>query len=122
MGDDDDIACLIGSHNFRGKTIDITRGDYSDLMKRLVDNLQSAKVMPEVNVDLLLSSLLCICVGECMHYCMVQKLHGNKILQLASKKLMEFLILRKFSFKLDVIVIFSRYPSSLQILILWFYH
>ena len=44
VGDDDDVACLIGSHNFRGKTVDITRGDYSDLMKRLVDNLQLAKV------------------------------------------------------------------------------
>ena len=118
MGDDDDIACLIGSHNFRGKTIDITRGDYSDLMKRLVDNLQLAKVMPQVNVDLLLSSLLCICVGVCMHYRMAQKVHGNNILRFASKKLMDFLILRKLSFKLDVIVIFSRYPSSLQILIL----
>ena len=44
VGDDDDVACLIGSHNFRGKTVNITRGDYSDLMKRLVDNLQLAKV------------------------------------------------------------------------------
>ena len=74
VGDDDDIACLIGSHNFRGKTINIARGDYSDLMKRLVDNLQSAKVMPEVNVDMLLSLLLCICVGMCMHCRMAQKI------------------------------------------------
>ena len=44
VGDDDDVACLIGSHNFRGKTVDITRGDYSDMMMRLVDNLQLAKV------------------------------------------------------------------------------
>ena len=44
VGDDDDLACLIGSHNFRAKAVNITRGDYSELMKRLVENLQLAKV------------------------------------------------------------------------------
>lgn len=43
-GDDDDIAHLVGSHNFREKAVNITRGDYSHLMRRVVDNLQLAKV------------------------------------------------------------------------------
>ena len=71
MGDDDDVACLIGSHNFRGKTIDITRGDYSDLMKRLVDNLKLAKVitMTIVKNDLLSSLIVIVCAYACVCMC-----------------------------------------------------
>ena len=48
VGDDDDLACLVGSHNFRAKIINVTRGDYSEVMKRLVENLQLAKVCEQL--------------------------------------------------------------------------
>ena len=53
---------------------------------------------------------------------MVQKLYGNKILQFASKsfgyKVDRILILWKPRFILDVIVIYSRFPSDFNFMLL----
>ena len=43
-GTKDDVASLINSHNYKGIVIDIVRGDYSLLLKRVVNNLQLAQV------------------------------------------------------------------------------
>ena len=40
----DTVSGCLGSHQFQGTTITVTRGDYSPLMKRMADNLEKAKV------------------------------------------------------------------------------
>ena len=41
---DDGTACVLGEHQYKGHCIRVTRGDYSPLMKRMVDSLRKAKV------------------------------------------------------------------------------
>ena len=40
----DKVHGLLGSYQFEGSTITVTRGDYSPLMKSMVDNLKMAQV------------------------------------------------------------------------------
>ena len=44
-GREDTVAKLLGKHDYKGCEILITRGDYSPLLKRLVENLKMAKVI-----------------------------------------------------------------------------
>lgn len=44
-GPEDDVAAMLGTHTHKGVTINLTRGDYAPLMKRMEDNLKKAKVM-----------------------------------------------------------------------------
>ena len=41
---DDGTAHLLGEHQYKGHCIHVTRGDYSPLMKRIVESLKKAKV------------------------------------------------------------------------------
>ncbi|XP_064403750.1 dipeptidyl peptidase 3-like [Halichondria panicea] len=43
VDDADTVHGLLGSHQFEGSTIAVTRGDYSPLMKSMVDNLKMAQ-------------------------------------------------------------------------------
>lgn len=43
-GEEDTMATLIGSHEYKGCTIKVTRGDYSGLLRRVVESLEKAKV------------------------------------------------------------------------------
>jgi len=42
---EDDIACLINNYNYKGTVVNVTRGDYSPIMRRVVTNLQLAQVI-----------------------------------------------------------------------------
>ena len=44
-GPEDEVAAMLGTHTHKGVTINLTRGDYAPLMKRMEDNLKKAKVM-----------------------------------------------------------------------------
>ena len=43
-GESDKVSSVLGDHKYKNSTIKITRGDYSPLMKRVVRNLELAKV------------------------------------------------------------------------------
>lgn len=43
-GEKDNIAGLLGSHEFKGFTFKIERGDYSGILTKVVENLEKAKV------------------------------------------------------------------------------
>lgn len=43
-GEKDNIAGLLGSHEFKGCTFKIERGDYSGILTKVVENLEKAKV------------------------------------------------------------------------------
>ena len=40
----DKVALLLGDHQFRDQAILVTRGDYSPLMARMIQNLEAAQV------------------------------------------------------------------------------
>ena len=44
VDDRDSVAALLGSHVFKGVTVDVTRGDYAPLMAAVVEHLTRAKV------------------------------------------------------------------------------
>lgn len=44
---DDKIAALLGEHRYQNCSISVTRGDYSTLMERMIENLEKAKVRGE---------------------------------------------------------------------------
>ena len=43
-GEEDKVAAILGSHEFKGCTIRIERGDYAGIMSKVVENLEKAKV------------------------------------------------------------------------------
>ena len=43
-GEEDKVVTVLGSHEFKGCTFRVERGDYSGLLKRVVENLEKAKV------------------------------------------------------------------------------
>lgn len=42
-GEQDNIAALLGSHEFKGCTFKVERGDYSGILTKVVENLEKAK-------------------------------------------------------------------------------
>ena len=42
-GEQDKIAVLLGSHEFKGCTFKVERGDYSGILTRVVENLEKTK-------------------------------------------------------------------------------
>ena len=42
-GDNDEIASILGSHQFKGSTVVVSRGDYAPVMKRINEELAKAK-------------------------------------------------------------------------------
>lgn len=44
MDEDDKVASLLGNHPFESCTIEVTRGDFSPLMAKMIENLAKAKV------------------------------------------------------------------------------
>lgn len=42
-GEQDNIAALLGSHEFKGCTFKVERGDYSGILTKVVVNLEKAK-------------------------------------------------------------------------------
>ena len=43
-GEEDKVASILGSHEFEGCTFKVERGDYSGILKKVVENLEKAKV------------------------------------------------------------------------------
>lgn len=53
------MAAVLGEHRYKEQTIKVVRGDYAPLLKRVVDNLQKAKVrMPEPEGTVISQSVL----------------------------------------------------------------
>jgi hypothetical protein len=50
-GVEDKVSPFVASHEYNGCTIKITRGDYSGLLKRVVDNLEQAVVSGPIFVS-----------------------------------------------------------------------
>ena len=44
VDDRDSVAALLGSHVFKGVTVEVTRGDYAPIMAAVVEHLTRAKV------------------------------------------------------------------------------
>jgi len=42
-GEKDNIAGVLGSHEFKDCTFKVERGDYSGILRKVVDNLEKAK-------------------------------------------------------------------------------
>jgi len=42
-GEKDNIAAVLGSHKFKDCTFKVERGDYSGILKKVVENLEKAK-------------------------------------------------------------------------------
>lgn len=43
-GEEDKVVAILGSHEFKGHTFRVERGDYSGILKKVVENLDKAKV------------------------------------------------------------------------------
>lgn len=43
-GEEDKVVAVLGSHEFKGCTFKVERGDYSGILKKVVENLDKAKV------------------------------------------------------------------------------
>ena len=43
-GEEDKVTSVLGSHEFKGCTFRVERGDYSGILKKVVENLERAKV------------------------------------------------------------------------------
>ena len=43
-GEEDKVASLLGSHKFKGCTFRVERGDYSGILRKVVENLERAEV------------------------------------------------------------------------------
>ena len=43
-GEEDEVAAILGSHEFKSCTFRVERGDYSGILKNVVENLEMAKV------------------------------------------------------------------------------
>lgn len=43
-GEEDNVAAILGSHEFKGCTFRIERGDYSGILSKVVENLEKATV------------------------------------------------------------------------------
>lgn len=57
-GVEDKMSPLIASHEYKGCTIKISRGDYSGLLKRVVENLEKAVVrkITQINLKIILKT------------------------------------------------------------------
>ena len=44
VDDHDSVAAVLGSHVFKGTTVEVTRGDYAPLMAAVVEHLTKAMV------------------------------------------------------------------------------
>lgn len=44
-GEEDKVVAILGSHEFKGCTFRVERGDYSGILKKVAENLDKAKVL-----------------------------------------------------------------------------